>query len=63
LAGTSSSMMMSIIASNRENILVNLERFQDEIGYLTSVIAENDDEGLRNYLDSAKENYLKLKGS
>ena len=62
LAGTSSSMMMSIIASNRENILNNLERFSDELAYLTSVIAENDQEGLRNYLDSARENYLTLKG-
>lgn len=62
LAGTSSTMMMSIIASNRQNILSNLEKFTDELAYLTSVIAENDSEGLRAYLDSGRENYLKLKG-
>lgn len=62
LAGTSSSMMMSIIASNRQNILSNLEKFTDELAYLTSVIADNDSEGLRAYLDSGRENYLKLKG-
>ncbi len=62
LAGTASSMMMSIIQSNRENILANLEKLNDEIAYLTSCIAENDVDGLRTYLDMARENYSKLKG-
>ena len=62
LAGTASSMMMSIIQSNRENILANLEKFSDELAFLTSCIAENDEEGLRTYLDSARENYRRLKG-
>jgi prephenate dehydrogenase len=63
LAGTSSSMMLSIIQSNRENILKNLENFTDEINFLTSVIAENDTEGLKQYLDSSRENYRGLLGA
>lgn len=63
LAGTSSSMMMSIIRSNRENILKNLESFIDEIRFLTSVIQENDEENLKQYLDSAKQKYNRIIGS
>lgn len=62
LAGTSSSMMLSVIASNRENILHNLEAITDEINYLTSLIADRDQDALKEYLDSSRQNYQKIIG-
>ena len=63
LAGTSASMMLGVIQSNRVNVLAALERLQDELAFFTSAIAENDIEALQVSLTSAQEAYLRLTGS
>jgi len=62
LAGTPSSMMLGVILSNRENLLIALERLQDELALFTSAIAENDTEVLRQSLISAQGAYARLTG-
>ncbi len=60
LAGTPSSMMLGVVLSNRENILAALERLQDELAIMISMIAENDSELLKNNLISAQSAYQEL---
>jgi len=60
LAGTSASMMLGVIQTNRENILASLEALQDELAVLTSAIAENDEETLLATLNAAQQKYLAI---
>ena len=63
LAGTPGSMMLGVVLSNRENLLVALERLQDELALFTAAIAENDSEALKVSLNAAQTAYLKLNGA
>lgn len=60
LAGTPASMMLGVVLSNRENILAALERLQDELALMISIIAENDADALRANLVSAQSAYQEL---
>ena len=62
LAGTPASMMLGVIFSNRENILAAMERFQDELSFFISAIAENDVETIKTSLESAQASYQTLTG-
>ncbi len=62
LAGTPSSMMLGVVVSNRDNLLLALERLQDELALFTSAIAENDYESLKISLNAAQVAYNNLIG-
>ena len=62
LAGTPSSMMLGVVLSNRDNLLLALERLQDELALFTSAIAENDYESLKISLNAAQVAYNNLIG-
>ncbi|MEI6290484.1 MAG: prephenate dehydrogenase/arogenate dehydrogenase family protein [Chloroflexota bacterium] len=63
LAGTPSSMMLGVIMTNRDNLLVNLEKFQEELAVFISAISENDFDTIESSLISAQEKYNLLMGS
>lgn len=63
LAGTSTSMMLGVILSNRENLLAALENVQDELAVITSALAEKDAETLNSTLQAAQASYIKIIGS
>ncbi len=63
LAGTSTSMMLGVILSNRENLLVALENIQDELAVITSALADKDAEALNSTLQAAQAAYIKIIGS
>lgn len=63
LAGTSTSMMLGVILSNRENLLAALENIQDELAVITSAIVDNDAETLNATLQAAQASYTKIIGS
>jgi len=63
LAGTPGSMMLGVVLSNRKNLLIALERLQDELALFTASIAENDAEALMVSLSAAQAAYSKLNGA
>jgi prephenate dehydrogenase len=52
LAGSSTQMMMDILATNRVNILTALNRFQEKIQNLSSMLASENDDRLAKFLSS-----------
>jgi prephenate dehydrogenase len=51
LAATPASMMLEILVSNRENVILALEKIQDQLSNIQSNLQENDLPGLFNQLD------------
>ena len=63
LAGTSSSMMLGILQSNRENVLIALHEMQSQMAEIESSLASNDILKLKSILDDARSTYQTLTGN
>lgn len=57
LAGTSSSMMLGVLQSNRENVLNALHDLQNKIAEVESALTENDFSKLESILNEAQSKY------
>jgi prephenate dehydrogenase len=60
LAGTSSSMMLGVLQSNRENVLIALHEFQNQLAEIESAISANDFPRLESILNQAQSKYRTL---
>jgi prephenate dehydrogenase len=60
LAGTSSSMMLGVLQTNRENILTVLHEFQNQLAEIESMITVSDFPHLESILKQAQSNYQTL---
>lgn len=60
LAATDARMMLPILLSNRENVLINLEKIVDELNLLVSILSANDKEVLSETLEKINDIYSKL---
>jgi len=60
LAGTSSSMMLGVLQSNRENVLNALHEFQNRLAEIESAISSNNFTQLELLLDEAQMKYQRL---
>jgi len=60
VAGTSSSMMLGVLESNRENVLSALHGLQDELANLESALSSNDLSKLEAILKEAQSKYQTL---
>ncbi len=60
LAHTSTSMMMDILATNRENILHAVRRFQTQLNYIEALLQEEDQTELKQQLDEGTGRYLDI---
>jgi prephenate dehydrogenase len=63
LAGTSSSMMLGVLQSNRENVLEALHRMQNEFAKLEAALTAGDFEKLESLLDEAQSKYQSFTGN
>ena len=54
LAGTSSSMMLGVLQSNRENVLKALHGLQSQLAEIESVLSTNDFSKLESFLNEAQ---------
>jgi prephenate dehydrogenase len=57
LAGTSSSIMLGILQSNRENVLKALSVFQQHLSEIQTKLAAGDDRSLENFLNDSRTAY------
>lgn len=60
LAGTSSSMMLGVLLSNRDHLLDAIGRLQDQIATLKFALIANDANQLESVLNTAKNRYQQL---
>lgn len=60
LAGTPSSMMRGVLASNQDNLLVALDRLQENLAAIRCALEENDFQSLAALLDRAASQYQTL---
>jgi len=60
LAGTSSSMMLGVLQSNRENVLNALHGMQNQLTELESALTEKDFSKLESILNEAQSKYQEL---
>ncbi len=60
LAGSSIGMMSDILWTNRENILTSLERFQDRLKLVQSMLVSEDEAKLHETLCEGRESYYSL---
>lgn len=60
LAGTSSSMMLGVLQTNRENVLSTLHRMQHELAQIESALSEGDFAELEALLKQAQSKYNKF---
>jgi len=60
LAGTSSSMMLGVLQTNRENILNRLHDLQDELANIEAVLSAEDFTKLETLLNKAQVKYQSL---
>jgi len=60
VAGTSSSMMLGVLQSNRENVLNSLHGLQNELANIESALTSNDLTKLETILKEAQSKYQKL---
>jgi prephenate dehydrogenase len=60
LAGTSSSMMMGVLQTNRENVLNALHEFQNQLAEIESAMSSNDFTNLESVLNQAQHKYQTL---
>jgi prephenate dehydrogenase len=63
LAGTSSSMMLGVLQSNRENVLNALRGMQAELAQLESVLSDGDFAKLESILNEAQKKYQSFTGN
>jgi len=60
LAGTSSSMMLGVMQSNRENVLKALNEMQNQLAEIESALSSEDFKKLESILNEAQSKYQKL---
>jgi prephenate dehydrogenase len=60
LAGTSSSMMLGVLGSNRDNVLNALHGLQDKLAEVEAALAANDLSKLEALLNEAQEKYKRF---
>jgi len=60
LAGTSSSMMLGVLQSNRENVLNALRAMQDQLAQIESALSAEDFAELESLLNEAQRKYQKF---
>jgi prephenate dehydrogenase len=60
LAGTSSSMMLGVLQSNRENVLNALHGMQSQLAEIESALSSSDFSKLENILNEAQSKYQSL---
>ena len=60
LAGTSSTMMLGVLQSNRENVLNALHEFQSQLAEIKSAMSSNDFQNLESVLIQAQHKYQTL---
>jgi prephenate dehydrogenase len=60
LAGTSSTMMLGVLQSNRENVLNALHEFQNQLVEIESAMSSNDFTNLESVLNQAQRKYQTL---
>jgi len=63
LAGTSSSMMLGVLQSNRENVLNALHGMQAELAQIESALSAGDFEKLESLLNEAQSKYQSFTGN
>jgi prephenate dehydrogenase len=63
LAGTSASMMLGVLQSNRENVLNALRGMQDQLTEIESALSSQDFSKLESILNTASANYQSLTGN
>ena len=63
VAGTSSSMMLGVLQSNRENVLNALHGLQNELANIESALSSNDLAELESILNKARAKYQALAGN
>ena len=60
LAGTPSHMMMGVLKSNKENILLALRKFQEQLASIELALSNKDDSSLEMILNSAQSHYQSM---
>jgi prephenate dehydrogenase len=60
LAGTPSHMMMGVLKSNKENILLALRKFQEQLTSIELALSNKDDSSLGIILNSAQSHYQSM---
>jgi prephenate dehydrogenase len=60
LAGTPSHMMMGVLQSNRENILLSLRKFQEQLAVIEFALASKNDPSLEKVLNSTQSHYQSM---
>jgi len=60
LAGTPSHMMMDVLKSNKENILLALRKFQEQLTSIEVALSNEDDSSLGIILNSAQSQYQSM---
>jgi len=60
LAGTSPSMMLGVLQSNRENVLNALSEIQEQLAEIKTALMSNDDSKLESILNEAQKKYQSL---
>lgn len=63
LAGTSSSMMLGVLQSNRENVLNALHEMQSQLAEIEAALSAGDFAKLETILDEAQTKYQSLTGN
>jgi prephenate dehydrogenase len=63
LAGTSSSMMLGVLQSNRENVLTALSRLQNHLAEIKAALADKDDLRLEAILNQSRSTYQNIVGN
>ena len=63
LAGTSSSMMLGVLQSNRENVLNALHGMQSQLAEIEAALSSEDLAKLETLLNEAQSNYRSLTGN
>jgi len=63
VAGTSSSMMMGVLQSNRENVLNSLSQFQKQLTEIKTALAEENYSTLETILNQSRSTYQTLTGN
>lgn len=60
LAGTSASMMLGVLHTNRENVLNSLHRLQSQLNEIESSLSSNDFSKLESLLSQAQDKYQRF---
>jgi prephenate dehydrogenase len=60
VAGTSTSMMLGVLQSNRDNVLIALHRLQHELEKMDELLSAANDAKLEGVLNEARNRYQAL---